>query len=309
MPELVIDADGAGARLDVALGRVRPELSRARWQQLIREGRVLVNGRASKPSQVVKGGDAVCYDIPPPAPVSVAPEALPLEILYEDGSILVLSKPPGMVVHPAPGHSGGTLVNALLHHCRDLSGIGGELRPGIVHRLDRDTSGVMVVAKTEAAQRNLAGQFKGRTVRKFYQALVWGHPRPSDGTIETLVGRSTGNRKKMSARPRAGRPAVTHYTVAQAYSGVSLLDVRIETGRTHQIRVHLAHIGYPVVGDRTYGRGKRPELPAPALRQMLHARTLSFTHPDTGQSLEFEAPLPPDFRSLLSALKESSSVP
>jgi 23S rRNA pseudouridine1911/1915/1917 synthase len=209
------------------------------------------------------------------------------------------------VVHPAAGHAAGTLVNALLYHCRDLAGIGGELRPGIVHRLDRDTSGALVVAKNESALRDLVRQFKARQVRKEYLALVWGQPRPAAGRVETLIGRSPRDRKKMSAQPKSGRPAVTLYETLENLGPAALLRVRIETGRTHQIRVHLAHLGHPVVGDREYGHKRPAPLPAPVPRQMLHAERLSCVHPRTGGLLVFSAPVPPDMQTLLAALRRA----
>ena len=296
---------GPPSRLDAWLGSRFPEHSRARWQELIKSGFVTVNAQVRKPSQEVREGDVIDVRIPPPVSVEVAPEDIPLAILYEDADLIVINKPAGLVVHPAPGHDSGTLVNALLHHCTDLKGIGGELRPGIVHRLDLDTSGTLVVAKNEQAMMHLAAQFKGRSVRKEYVALVWGRPRPPSGRIETLVGRNPHDRKKMSARPHAGKPAVTNYETLGAFGEVSYLRVRIETGRTHQIRVHLAHIGHPVVGDRQYGGARRAQLPAPAERQMLHAERLAFQHPRTGKELEFVSPLPDDMKNLLAALKAS----
>ncbi len=304
MNERVVGPAEAGERLDAWLARAAPEHSRARWQQLIRAGGVRVNETTRKPNYRLAAGDRIAFDAPPPPePITLTPEAIPLAILYEDADILVINKPPGLVVHPAVGHERGTLVNALLHHCRDLGGIGGEQRPGIVHRLDQDTSGVMVVAKNERAMQRVGNQFRNREVRKEYQALVWGCPEPPQGRIETRIGRSSGNRKKMSVQVPGGRPAVTHYRVVEEYGAVSLLAVRIETGRTHQIRVHMAHIGHPVVGDAMYGRGRRDPLPAPAVRQMLHAASLSFTHPTTGDRLEFIAPLPDDLRRLIAALR------
>ncbi|MBP7829127.1 MAG: RluA family pseudouridine synthase [Kiritimatiellae bacterium] len=293
---------GPPARLDGWLAAARPDHSRARWQDLIREGRVRVNGRPRKPGHLLKDGDAVEFDIPAPAPVDLKPEPIALDILFEDEHLLVLNKPPGLVVHPAPGHDAGTLVNALLHHCGPGFSVGGDQRPGIVHRLDRDTSGALVVAKTEAVLAGLAAQFKNREVRKQYLALAWGAPVPAEGTIETLVGRHPHHRQKMSARPRTGRPAVTHYETVQVLGPVSLLRVRIETGRTHQIRVHLAHRGHPVVGDTQYGRARPGVLPVEPGRQMLHAERLAFRHPVTGAELEFQAPIPPDLRGMLRAL-------
>jgi 23S rRNA pseudouridine1911/1915/1917 synthase len=310
MPSRCAEGADAGKRLDAWLASAEPELSRSRWQGLIRDGAVRVNRAERKPNYTLRAGDEIQWTIPPARAAAPQPEAIPLDVLFEDGDLLVVNKPPDLVVHPAPGHAGGTLVNALLHHCGDLTGIGGELRPGIVHRLDRDTSGALVVAKNDAALAGLARQFKGRTVRKEYVALVWGCPSRSRGTIRTLVGRNPYNRKKMAARPLetpdsrgarprsfSGREAVTHYEVVQRFEGLSLVRVRIETGRTHQIRVHLAHLGHPVCGDAQYGRA-RAHAVVPS-RQMLHAARMEFDHPRTGERMSFEAPIPADMRRVL----------
>ncbi len=299
---------GVPVRLDIWLNAQQPSLSRARWQELIKSGHVLVNGRIRKPHYRLHDQDVVESDVPPAVPVEILPEAIPLDILFEDADILVLNKPAGLVVHPAPGHDSGTLVNALLHHCHDLAGIGGERRPGMVHRLDKDTSGVLVIAKNEGAMMSLTGQFKSRKVEKEYLALVWGHPRPASGTVETLIGRSPHNRKKMSARPLSGRPAITHYKTVEKFRETSLLKVQIETGRTHQIRVHLAYKGHPVVGDHQYGRARVTPAPAVVRRQMLHAARLSFAHPRTGLKMEFLAPLPGDFLHLLDMARERTAL-
>jgi len=274
----------------------------------VRDGHATVNGVARKPSYAVRAGDAIALELPPPAPATLEPEDIPLDILYEDADLLVINKPAGLVVHPAPGHASGTMVNALLQHCSDLAGIGGERRPGIVHRLDRYTTGVMVVAKTQLAVGQLVSQFQHGRVRKEYLAIVRGHPEPATGTVRTLIGRSSSNRKKMSAQPARGRRAVTHYETVQKYEAFSLVRLRIETGRTHQIRVHMAHIGHPVVGDRQYGRTRRDALPLPVERQMLHAARIAFEHPRTCEMLEFEAPLPADLRQLLRALAGRSDL-
>ena len=312
-------------RLDTWLSEHVQTYSRSRWQDLIRRGLVHVNGAPRKPNYQLRDGDTVTWVDSPSRTASLVAEELPLEVLYEDDQMIVVNKAAGMVVHPAPGHDAGTLVNALLHHCPDLPGIGGERRPGLVHRLDRDTSGAIVVAKTELALQRLAEQFKGRTVEKEYVALVWGAPRPAAGTIHTRIGRSSRDRKKMAALPLTtnirrrlrfqdeicdeepdenpeGREAVTHYRVEETFPHVSLVRCRIETGRTHQIRVHLAHLRHPVVGDEVYGRA-RHDLPAPAARQMLHAEKLALDHPATGERLAFTAPLPADFTALLAALR------
>jgi 23S rRNA pseudouridine1911/1915/1917 synthase len=291
-----------GLRVDVWLERRLEGLSRSRVQALLKSGRITVNGGAVKAGAAVQPGWTAVVDLPPPEPVALAAENIPLAVLYEDADVVVINKPPGLVVHPAAGHASGTLVNALLYHCDDLAGIGGELRPGIVHRLDRDTSGVMVAAKNQRAMESLTAQFKARTVAKEYLAVVAGVPGPLAGRIETLIGRSAHNRKKMTTRTTTGRPAVSRYEVVEVLCGASLVRVKIETGRTHQIRVHMAHIGHPVVGDPQYGRA-RVALPAPAARQMLHAQRLAFDHPATGARMTFEAPLPPDMAELIARLK------
>jgi 23S rRNA pseudouridine1911/1915/1917 synthase len=297
---LVSDADDV--RADRWLALQLPDWSRARIQSLMKQGRVLVGGKPCKPSIKVHRGDVIEVVIPPVAAAETKPEPIPLNILYEDADILVLNKPPALVVHPAPGHASGTLVNALLHHCRDLKGIGGELRPGIVHRLDRDTSGVLVVAKNQRALDGLAAQFKARKVKKIYWALAWGRFERPAGRVETLIGRDPRHRQKMSARVSRGRIAVTRYEVLRELGDMTLVQVMIETGRTHQIRVHLAHIGHPVVGDRQYGRARVSARGLSAPRQMLHARTLAFAHPATQQEMEFTAPLAQDMRRLLCEL-------
>ena len=291
--------DSGVARLDTFLAASLPDLSRSRWQSLIKEGHVLVNGRAVKPNHEMRAGDTITYSIPAPRPVEAIAQDIPLNVLYEDRDLIALNKPPDLVVHPAPGHEDGTLVNALLHHCKDIQGIGGELRPGIVHRLDRDTSGVLVVAKNEAALANLAAQFKSRTTRKDYLALVAGTPRPASGTIKTLIGRSSSDRKKMTTRTKSGREAVSHYETIETFRDAALLRIRIETGRIHQIRVHMAHLGHAVLGDAVYGRARG------APRQMLHARRLELTHPATGKKLIFDAPMPDDMKQLCEKLRHA----
>lgn len=293
--ELVLAADRSGERLDAYLARAVPDLSRSHAQKLIEAGRVLVNGRPAKAALRLAPGDEVRVHLPEPQPVTPAPEPIRLEVVYEDADLIVVNKPAGLTVHPAPGHPSGTLVNALLAHCPDLSGINGELRPGIVHRLDKDTSGLLVVAKNDRAQLALSEQFAGREVLKAYLALVEGRPQPA-GVIDAPIGRHPAQRKRMAVIAE-GRPARTRYRVVAQWDEAALVVALLETGRTHQVRVHFAAIGHPVVGDPVYGR--RSPLVA---RQFLHAWRLGFRHPRTGAWLEFEAPLPEDLRSALATL-------
>ncbi|HVL67276.1 MAG TPA: RluA family pseudouridine synthase [Vicinamibacterales bacterium] len=303
----VVEPEQDGLRLDNFLATLLPDRSRSQIQRLIRDGRVQGPGGA-KPGATVHTGQAFDVDIPPPAPAVPEPEPLPLRIMYQDSDVVVLDKPAGMVVHPAAGHSGGTLVNALLHHVRDLSGIGGELRPGIVHRLDRGTSGVMVVAKHDRAHQELSRQFADREVEKEYVALVWGVVQ-AGRRIDAAIGRDPDDRKKMSTRARRARNAVTRVTFAQHLRGVSLLRIAIATGRTHQIRVHLSAIAHPIVGDPAYG-GVRRRVAANLRavlrleRPFLHAERLAFTHPSDGRRVEFESPLPPDLQSVLDEIRQ-----
>jgi 23S rRNA pseudouridine1911/1915/1917 synthase len=305
--ELTADASAAGLRLDRYLAAVTG-LPRSQVQRLIEAGRVLVEGRRPKASAAVLPGKRISISIPPPRPSALTPEPIPLNILYEDDDLLVLNKPAGLVVHPAPGHPGGTLVHAILHHCPNLPGIGQEQRPGIVHRLDKETSGVMVVAKTDAAMASLAGQFKGRRVKKTYIALVHGDVKQAEGRIVAEIGRHERDRKRMAVRTRRGREAVTAYRVMKRLDGLTLLELHPETGRTHQIRVHLSSIGHPVVGDKVYGgrrerraavSGQRSEVSVTAERQLLHAWKLGLLHPRTSAWMEFEAQLPADFTNWL----------
>ena len=285
-----------------------PELSRARVQRLIREGHVLLNGRTVRASHAVHTGDAVDLEVPPVASAVPAAEDLPLAVLHDDADLVVVDKPAGMVVHPAAGHERGTLVNALLHHVAGLSGIGGEERPGIVHRLDRGTSGVMVVAKHDAAHAELSRQFADREVDKEYLGLAWGLLN-AGRRIDARLGRDPADRKKISTRARRARTAVTRITGAERLRGLTLATIAIATGRTHQIRVHLASIGHPIAGDALYG-GVRRHLAADhrALasldRPFLHARRLAFTHPRDGRRVEFETPLPADLQAVVDDLRE-----
>ena len=295
------------ARLDKALAQATG-LSRERVKGLIAAGKVAIGGSAAtSPSAKVAAGTAYAIDLPPPEPLDVEAQAIPLDIVYEDRHLLVVNKPAGMVVHPAAGNRDGTLVNALLHHCRgDLSGINGVARPGIVHRIDKDTSGLLVVARTDAAHEGLAAQFAAHTIDRRYLAICGGHPRPASGTIATRLGRSDANRKKMAVLApgsKRGKHAVTHYRTIELLSGCALIECRLETGRTHQVRVHCASIGHALLGDPQYGsdpKGLRPVLKRIGFaRQALHAATLGFTHPATGERVDFAAELPADMAELI----------
>jgi len=297
-----------GERLDKALTAAMPDLSRMQWQRLIKEGRVLVDDRSARPSQRLRGDEQVVADIPEAVESDLLPEAIPLDIRYEDSDILIVNKPAGMVVHPGTGHESGTLVNALLAHCTDLSGIGNTKRPGIVHRLDKDTSGLLVVAKNDMAQYALQEQFKKRTVGKKYLALVHGQIQPATALIDAPIGRDPRQRKKMSVitpgSPRAAssraRSAQTQYRSLTFYDDYSLLECSLYTGRTHQIRVHLAYIDYPIVGDTVYGRRKQP---LPLKRHFLHAAELTIKRPSDQKELTFTAELPPELKAVLDNLK------
>ena len=285
-----IEATGDGRRLDVLLSEVSG-LTRSRIATLVEEGQVTVDGRpAAKAGLKTKPGQALVLTVPAPRPAIPEAQDIPLTILYEDADLAVVVKPCGMVVHPAAGNEDGTLVNALLHHLDSLGGIGGELRPGIVHRLDKDTSGLLLVAKNDASQLALSGQLSARTMEKHYRALVEGSIREDSGRIEAAIARSKKDRKKMAIDPE-GREAITDWQVLARGRGVTLVDVHILTGRTHQIRVHMKHLGHPVCGDPIYGSPRGAKVP----RLMLHAYSLSFTHPATGQRMTFTAPLPAEF--------------
>jgi 23S rRNA pseudouridine1911/1915/1917 synthase len=305
-----VDASLAGQRLDQALAQLAG-VPRAQAQRWIEAGRVAVDGAAARPSQRVAAGTAIEVDPPAATPLAAQPEAIPLVVLHEDADLIVIDKPAGLVVHPAPGHASGTLVNALLHHCRDLAGIGGVLRPGIVHRLDLGTSGLLVVAKDDATHRALVAQFALRSVEKEYLALVHGIPSRRSGEIDAAIGRDPVQRQRMSVKAPRGRAARTSYTVEEAFDGAALLRVRIHTGRTHQIRVHLASIGHPVVGDATYGGTRAPsskqqdarEALRSLTRPALHAARIAFTHPADGKHVELEAPLAPDIALVLERLR------
>lgn len=297
--ETVFVVEGETDRLDRFLAAHLADLSRAQVQMLIRTGRVAVNGRPGKPAYRVEPGDRISVLLPPEGGPTIRPEPIPLTVVYEDECLLAVDKPAGMVVHPAAGHTGGTLVNALLAYHPQLADVGGPGRAGVVHRLDKDTSGLLLVAKVPEAHAALQRQFKRRQVRKTYLALVEGEVQPREGVIEVPVGRDQRQRKQMAAM-RSGRPAVTQYRAVEYFRGYTLLEVRPHTGRTHQIRVHLAWLGYPVVGDRVYGRRRQPLL---GDRHFLHALELHFTHPVTREALTLTAPLPAELTGVLERLR------
>jgi 23S rRNA pseudouridine1911/1915/1917 synthase len=309
--ELIFPADLEPERLDSFISRSIPEVTRSAALRLIETGCATVNGSPQKPALKLKGGELVSVTIPPPVAAEPQPEEIPLEILYEDLEVVVVNKAAGMVVHPGAGNPDGTLVNALLAHCKDLSGIGGELRPGIVHRIDKDTSGTIVVAKSDRAHNALADQFKEHTIKRVYIALVYGTLKEDKGRIESIIGRHPIERKKMSGKARHGKDAVTHWRVLGRYPGVTLIQLRLETGRTHQIRVHLSEAGHPLVADELYGGGSRlnglNDLELKRMikamgRHALHAKTLGFLHPVSREYLEFTTELPEDMAGILAYL-------
>lgn len=307
----VVDESDSGRRLDLFVATRSSVSSRAQAADLIRDGSVRVHGETKKPGYRVRTGDEIFGCIPDPKPVSFKPEPIEIEILLEDEHLAVVNKPAGLVVHPAPGHYTGTLVNALLYHLPDLKGIGGELRPGIVHRLDKETSGALVVAKNAVAHHSLSLQFKSRNVRKHYLALVHGEMKSDSGTISLPIGRHPVDRKRMSTRSKRSRTAETSWKVRERFSGITLIEVNLKTGRTHQIRVHCAAISHPVLGDATYGKRKpgKDDFPGKNLiasvpRQMLHAWRLQFDHPVTGTPVFVEAPIPRDMATVINELRE-----
>ena len=315
-----IQTNQSGERLDRFLLNATDGVSRTYLQRLIRDGNVTINGKVAKqPSYALRDGDRVYLTLPPPRPLeTLQPERIPLDILHEDRHLIVLNKPPGMLVHPANGVNVGTLVNALLAHCRtDLSGIGGVERPGIVHRLDKDTSGVLVVAKTDVVHRGLSVQFEKHSIARQYVAIVCGASAKATGTIDARVARSRRDRRRMTTVETGGRHAVTHYEVLEVYPKFALVQLTLETGRLHQIRVHLQHIGHPVVGDAIYGGEQRALNDADTTqlkhalahlkRQALHARVLGFEHPTTGENLTFSAPMPKDMQRVIDALRTNQN--
>ncbi len=303
----------AAKRLDVFLSEKNPQLSRSQIKRLVEKGNVRVGERRAKAGLRLREDDLVTLTPAEPQRLELEPEAIPVPVLYEDRHLIVVDKPAGMVVHPGAGNYSGTLVNALLHHCPDLAGIGGVLRPGIVHRLDKDTSGVLVVAKDDLSHRSLSEQFKQHTPRRRYIGVVFGR-LPEAGEVEAMIGRHPGDRKKMSTRPRRGREARTHWRVLERFRHFDLVEFRLETGRTHQIRVHLSSLGHPLLGDPLYGGRRRLSAVEPPLlrqglqslrRQALHAASLGFVHPVTGETLEFSSPIPEDLEQAIVLLRRA----
>lgn len=298
--QLISDCDKD--RIDKFLSRELSDLSRSYIQKLLKEQNILVNGKVVKANYKLSAGDSVEVEIPDPEPLDILPEDIPLDILYEDDDILVVNKPKGMVVHPAPGHYTHTLVNAVMFHCgKDLSGINGVLRPGIVHRIDMDTTGSLLICKNDVAHQILAEQLKDHSITRRYHAVVTGNLKSDTGTVNAAIGRHPTDRKKMSTKSNSPRPAVTHYKVLERFGDYTYIECELETGRTHQIRVHMASIGHPILGDKIYGPAK---CPFKLEGQTLHAKILGITHPSTGKYMEFDAPLPEYFIKLLSTLRK-----
>jgi 23S rRNA pseudouridine1911/1915/1917 synthase len=305
-----VNISSRGQRLDSFLADelAGESISRSRIKELLAAGDIMVNGNPAKPSYRLRSEDELTVEISPPVPTDLEPEKVDFEILHEDEDILVISKPPGLVVHPACGHDKGTLVHGLLFHCDDLSGINGEERPGIVHRLDMDTSGAMVVAKNDHAHHNLVSQFKERQVEKIYRAIVYGVPESPHGRISLPIGRHQSNRRKMAVRKRSGRPAATNWSIIEVFANnISYIELLLETGRTHQIRVHMAASGHPIAGDQLYGKKNHKRDQELAIsRQCLHSYRLAFSHPRTGDKMSFLAPLWPDIENSLELIRKVS---
>ena len=310
--QIQVSVEEKKERLDRYLWAKLHGPSRAKIQEWIDAGHVLVNGERRRPAQVIRAGDTITVDIPPQAPTALRPEPIAIDIVYEDDDLLVVNKPAGLVVHPAPGHRTGTLVNALLHYCGALKEVGGRERPGLVHRLDKETSGILVVAKTERAYQGLVAQFKTHTIERRYVAILAGQPVPAEGEIRLSIGRDTRDRKKISVRTNAPKPSITRYRVVEQFDNAAMVELRPLTGRTHQLRVHCAALGHPVLGDRTYGTpmarkiARSPHAPAIS-RQLLHAEMLGLRHPATQQPLQWHAPLPDDMALVVSWLKREHS--
>lgn len=292
-----------GERLDKYLSLIYPDTSRSFFQKLIKDSAVLVNDKAEKASYRMNFEDVVTIHFPDAVETTIEPENIPLDILYEDDDLLIVNKPKGMVVHPSAGHYSGTLVNAIMYHCKDsLSGINGEIRPGIVHRIDMDTTGSLIICKNDMSHVNIAEQIKMHSVNRIYEGIVYGNVKNDEGTIEGAIGRHPIERKKMSINEKNGKPAITHYKVLERFGNYTYMQFKLETGRTHQIRVHMSSIGHPLLGDSLYFSGKTPF--KNLVGQTLHAKTIGFIHPSTNEYLEFSAPLPEYFENLLTQLKK-----
>ena len=307
MSQISLQADETymDERLDKFLSAMLPDQSRSYLQKIIKDGNVLVNGEPKKSSYRLEDGDEVTADLPELKSPDIEPENIPLDILYEDDSILMVNKPKGMVVHPSAGHYSGTLVNAIMYHCKDsLSGINGQIRPGIVHRIDMDTTGSLIVCKNDESHVNIAEQIKEHTVNRIYVGIVCGNVTEDEGTIEGAIGRHPVDRKKMAVNEKNGKPAITHYKVLERFGNYTYMQFQLETGRTHQIRVHMASIGHPLLGDTLYSSGRSPFKHLQG--QTLHAKTIGFVHPKSGEYMEFSAPLPEYFDNLLKLLKSRS---
>lgn len=305
LQRLTVSPEDAGVRIDKYLAEQLPDITRSYLQKLLKDGSVQMNGKPVKASTKTAVGALIALTIPEPEEPEILPEDIPLDILYEDSDVILINKPKDMVVHPAAGHYTGTLVNALMYHCKgDLSGINGVLRPGIVHRIDKDTTGVLIVCKNDRAHNALAEQLKEHSITRKYRAIVCGNLKEDEGTVDAPLGRHPQDRKKMAIVRSGGKRAVTHYRVLERFGNYTYIECRLETGRTHQIRVHMASLGHPLLGDEIYGRAKSPfKLEG----QTLHAMVLGFIHPTTGEYMEFEAPLPEYFEKLLEKLRKSGS--
>ena len=304
MESFEVEAEQEGERLDKFLSIIYPEFSRAFFQKLIKSKQVSVNETPQKASYCVKIDDIVTVEIPDAVETTIEPENIPLDILYEDDDVLIVNKPKGMVVHPSAGHYSGTLVNAIMYHCKDtLSGINGEIRPGIVHRIDMDTTGSLIVSKNDEAHVNIAQQIKEHSVNRIYVGIVCGYVKEDSGTVEGAIGRHPIERKKMAINEKNGKPAITHYKVLERFKNYTYMQFKLETGRTHQIRVHMASIGHPLLGDILYSSGRSPFKHLQG--QCLHAKTIGFIHPKTGEYMEYSAPLPEYFEKLLCLLKSN----
>lgn len=303
MDYYLVEKEDINKRIDVFLNDELENMSRSALQKLIEKGNITVNEKTINKNYKLRENDRICVEIPEPEELNIEPENIPLDILYEDQDLIVINKPQNMVVHPAPGHYAGTLVNGLMYHCgNNLSGINGVMRPGIVHRIDKDTSGVLVIAKSDLAHRGLSEQLAAHTMNRIYNAIVYNSLKNDEGTVSTNIGRSQNDRKKMAVLDRGGRNAVTHYKVLERMGKFNLVELKLETGRTHQIRVHMSHIGHPLLGDPVYGPKKQI---FNLMGQVLHARVLGFVHPRTGEYMEFETELPEYFKKLILRLKNT----